>query len=474
MSQNKSASRLMTFVAPNPHKGLIDTLVGVNHWLCLKGIPLLRSLPWLGRLPGFSGLVDVREIDFPEADEQRLAKAVNPATAAFIGPNHPEFFSDWMIDKYLSGRVSRLMASWATHDVVNGMGGAMQSFWLKNNIIAQIPGAGGAAGKAYSVQWAREGHGVLLHPEGHVGWHGDTVAPLFSGIVDLALETARSLAKDAAPRDVYIAPVVWKFRFLKDETASLTKELHYVAKSLGLTLAQPASTLAEQLYALQLALFRETAGKYNIPLNHSLPYGPTFDRVMSAMVARLENALAVQSNAAAQAPVSGTRLETTAYWAYKTRLRQVSRALRALPKDLQKAEHNRAVKRELSLAESLLEFTPVLYPGALLTQEHIAESLKRLRQHFCRGSLKDTLNRFVPRPAGARSVHIRVPEPLRVNGLAKAYNAASGVEQEHLKYALLSQVAQEMQAALDALNEELASQSPFVTYPNPFLEKESR
>ena len=38
--------------------------------------------------------------------------------------------------------------------------------------------------------------------------------------------------------------------------------------------------------------------------------------------------------------------------------------------------------------------------------------MKRIRNDYCDGSLRDTLNRFVPQPAGPRRAHIRVPEPL--------------------------------------------------------------
>ena len=38
--------------------------------------------------------------------------------------------------------------------------------------------------------------------------------------------------------------------------------------------------------------------------------------------------------------------------------------------------------------------------------------MKRIRNDYCEGSLRDTLNRFVPQPAGPRRAIIRVPEPL--------------------------------------------------------------
>ena len=69
-------------------------------------MPLIRGYFWL------------REIDLSAEDEARLRRAVNRETAAFIGPNHPEFGFDWMMDKELSeiwSRRSAMSALWAIH-----------------------------------------------------------------------------------------------------------------------------------------------------------------------------------------------------------------------------------------------------------------------------------------------------------------------------------------------------------------------
>src|SRR6187200_877980 len=152
-------------------------------------------------------LLRVRSIDFPRADVARLREVVRPGTAAFLGPNHPEFMTDWMIDKELSRRISPLMAHWASYEVVN-IHPVAQALWLRNNLIANAPGGGG---RAYSVKWALAGHGVLLHPEGTPSWHGDHVGPLVSGIVEMAREAQR--LRPELP--VWIVPLVWKLRFTR-------------------------------------------------------------------------------------------------------------------------------------------------------------------------------------------------------------------------------------------------------------------
>ena len=142
-----------TFVPPSPSKPLLRAMTAFNRLFMLKGIPVLRDLPLLGRVPPFRGLANVRYLDLPATDEARLAGVCGAGKATFITPNHPEFFTDWMIDKEIIARVSPLAAAWATHGVVNGLGRLAQKFWLANNLIAQIPG-NSAAARAHSVAWA--------------------------------------------------------------------------------------------------------------------------------------------------------------------------------------------------------------------------------------------------------------------------------------------------------------------------------
>ena len=226
-------SMLDTFVAPRPNRGLMRALAPVNRVLCLGGIPGLRRVPGLSAIPGVRGLSDIVRIDLPAEQEERLRAFVTSERAVFLTPNHPEFFTDWMLDKELLARVAPLAACWATNTIVNGMGARMQRFWLANNLIAQIPGAGGE-GKAHSIRWAMGGHGVLLHPEGNVGWHGDTVARIFPGAVEMAIEAARLLRETGDERGVLVAPVVWKLEFLGDVRRPLAREMAYVERRLGL------------------------------------------------------------------------------------------------------------------------------------------------------------------------------------------------------------------------------------------------
>ena len=86
------------FPVPRPSRPLMWTLGFINRWFLLRGLPVLRHIPILRDLPGIRGHFWLRAIDLPDPDRERLTRAVNPRTAAFLGPNHPEFGFDWMMD----------------------------------------------------------------------------------------------------------------------------------------------------------------------------------------------------------------------------------------------------------------------------------------------------------------------------------------------------------------------------------------
>jgi hypothetical protein len=112
----------------------------------------------------------------------------------------------------------------------------------------------------------------------------------------------------------------------------------------------------------------------------------------------------------------------------------------------------------------ILRLRPEMYPDATLTQEQVAENIKRLRNDYCFGSLRDNVNRFMPRPAGARTAHLRVPQPLDVT---RALSHAAELD-ETARAALLTDLRVRMQNSLDEINAELRARRAFIEYPNPF------
>lgn len=427
------AGRLKTFVLPRPNKTLIRLAEPLNRLLMLKGIPFLRDVPGLRRVPGIRGLTDVGEIDWPAEDESRLASVCGEGRATFIVPNHPEFFTDWMIDKEIISRVAPMAASWATNAVVNGLGAAMQRFWLASNLVAQIPGNSEPA-RSHSVDWALRGHGVLLHPEGAVGWHADWIAPLMPGAAQMA---AAALEQRPAPSHrVFLAPVVWKLVFLEDVDRALHQECTYVERRLGLKDGQAGATPASRIHDVYGALLARDAAALGMTAR-----GPTFrarhENLLADLCRRLSQALDAQPGGNA------------------------ADLLRAARRQLRDGSLAPSTRGEVSGLADRLEragrMGAFAWASPTMSQEQAAEHLKRLRSDYCKRTVRDTLGRFLPQPVGRRRVVIRVPEPIEV--LPGDTDAGK----------LTLMLRTRLQSALDAINARLQADRVFRrTYPNPF------
>lgn len=426
-------SQLMTFVKPNPNKMMMALLVPVNRWLNLKGTSLLKWIPLVNKMPVVKGLCDITKIDMAEHDSQKLRFYINKNTVAFIGPNHPEFYTDWMLDKEISARFAPKMASWATHEVVNGMGKGMQKFWLKNNLIAQIPGTGNKEAKDYSIEHAINGYGVLLHPEGYVGWHSDKIAPLFSGIFDMAYQ---AYEMTEGKKSVYMVPVVWKLAFNKDVTKQLNKELNYIEDELSLINTQ-LNTLEDRISLVFKHIFEKVANKYNIviPFKNVIQYHSEILRVLA------QN-LAVKTN---------TMLTNDLILDIKV----LNKKIKELDKHMFKEEHkiNQEIKR-------LVEFDFSYFNDVYLTQENMAELLKKIRIQYCTAGIWNMIHKFIPSPIAARTAFIKVPDAICLNELVHKGN------KELIKEQALTIMKNRMQESLDDINAKLLNEGKVIRYRN--------
>ncbi|MBK8456806.1 MAG: hypothetical protein IPL47_06615 [Phyllobacteriaceae bacterium] len=424
---------LDTFVAPRPNRAMIAAMTRVNRVLMLKGLPLVRDIAPFNRIPGLRGLAAVRHLAFADDDRARLAAMAGPGKAVFFLPNHPEFFTDWMIDKEILSRVAPFAASWATNGVVNGMGGLAQKFWLANNLVAQIPGDSTPA-KAHSIDWALQGHGVLLHPEGQVGWHGDHIAPLMPGAADMAAEAvARMAAKGLTPR-VFLAPIVWKLVFLGDVRAALARECAYVERKLDVD-ANPADPVSKRIWAIYNKLFQRKAEHLAIAVDVNRPLGVRRLLLIGAHSDRLVGLVGPADNDA-----------------------DLRRKARRRERDIRNVEPDRAreIRGHLDALAKLDRLGDFAYVEPKMTQEHMAEHLKRLRTDYCKGSWRDTVNTFLPQAAAPRRALVRAPEPLAMHEFSGSATDAMAL------------VRTRMQVALDAINAEIRGQGGFVQEPNPF------
>lgn len=378
------------FQEPRPSRFLMWLLGYVNRWFLLLGLPVLRRIPFVRDLPLVRGYFWVREIDLPQPDLERLQRAVSSDTAAFLSPNHPEFGFDWMMDKEISTRVAPRMASWAAGNIIASAPG----FWLRNNLIANT---GGDAAQRYSVERALAGDGVLLHPEGSVRWTGNRVHQLFNGIADMACEAARQAGPNGKP--VYIVPIVWRIEYVDDISEMLHAEMHHIEEYLGLPISEEVN-VSERFRTLQEGILLRQMHAFGF--DHSWVAGLDFfarqDAFRDWLIEDLETRYTIE------------RCESVE--------RLLARYKRAIPPEL---TSDRAKVEE---AMRLGGFCREVYARKPLTQEQIAESLKRHRANLVRRGLKNVIHNFLPTPYGPRVVHVRVPEPILVDPLRAAREGA--------------------------------------------------
>ncbi len=440
-SSTQPTNRKAGWRAPQPNSAMMWLLGIVNRWL-LFGLPFLRRIPFVRDLPLVHGYFWVRDLDLPAVDRATLAAAVNAGTVAFMGPNHPEFGTDWLIDKELSTVVAPRMASWADRGIV----AAAPKFWGMNNLIAND---GGDDAREYSVAWAGKGEGVLLHPEGSVRWTNDTVHSLFSGIAQMALK-----ATERFDKPVYIVPIVWKYRFVNDISVRLTREMQLIERALKLPRGDQSS-VASRFHALQLNVLARQMQTF--AYDNATP-GDFFARQLAfrrALVEQLEARHVVESSSDMDKRVA--RLAST-----------VRRALAQSRSDTgtEAASRQRDLKHDLAMAEEakrLGEFTADVYRTPLLTQEQLSESLKRIRDRMMRRGWRNTMANMLPRPLGPRVVHVAVPKAVRV-----MRDEASSLGDYERR--LLVLVRMRMQRALDEINQRIEPEVRRFAHPNPFVE----
>ena len=402
----------------------MSVLAVVNRNALLHGFAPTRWIPFVRDLPLLRGYFRVRTLEIPAGELSLLRDAVNPATAAFIGPNHPEFGCDWMIDKEISTLVAPRMASWADRGIV----AAAPSFWGMNNLVAND---GGEAAREYSIECALRGDGVLLHPEGTVRWTSDHVHPLFPGIAQMAIAAA-----ERTDRPVFVVPLVWKLRYLDNIANALHREMKLIEDALGVRRADGTS-ISERFAALQENVLAIRMRRFGY---EPLPGGDFFHR-QAEFQRHLLDSLAARYDAG-DADHLDRRIARIA-----KQVRQRLSELRG--DDSPTAVAERALRRQdadaVEEAKRLGEFPRAIYGAPMLSQEQVAESLKRMRDRLVNQTRAHKLANMLPRPFGARVAHIGVPQPLRVDRVAAR-------EKPAYERAMLEVMRASMQAKLDEIN----------------------
>lgn len=389
----------------------------------------IRTLGVLNRTVVLPSIARIERIDLPGRDLARLRDAINPSTAAFLTPNHPEFMTDWMIDRELACRVAPRMSSWAAAAIVNASRLA-QRFWLANGLIANVPGGGG---KAYSLRHARAGHGILLHPEGAVSWQAERVGPLLPGAADMALQLAGQLddARDARP--VFLVPVAWRLVFAVDAAPGLLDEMRHIEQQCGLR-TWPSTDPGERLARLLSALLIARAHHLGLerPTLDEDGDGRHYFAAQAAVLDDLRRRLRETLNI--------TPADDSAFQWRRAATRYLRRSRACDEAD---ATHVEGWLREY---QRLMHLDPALYGTPTLSQEQIAEILKATRAAVVTVGWRNRFHNLLPRAVAPRVAHIRVAEPLDIRA-ARRYGAPPT--------ALQQQLADRLQRTVDQLSAEL-------------------
>ncbi len=438
----KSAEK-KRFHRPTPNRGLMHSMGLLNNWFLLKGQPILRHIPLVNNIPLIGGYFKVATVDLPTQDEAMFRNAVNPDTAAFIAPNHPEFMTDWLIDKYISGKFAPEMASWAAASIVNSPNKWIRNFWLSNNIVSND---GGEAGKQYSIESALSGRHVLLHPEGTVRWTGNKVNQLMPGVVEMAVEAAAQSLDEELSRPVYIAPLVWKLRFNQDVSGGLTDEIAELEEKLHLPPNKNAS-LATRFYLLQQNILTDQMRRLGFDDLAKEKPGAYFDRAEAFLNALYED---VHSRYAIKQ--DGT-MDQRIHRLFKAVSDERKTLKKSGRQDAELAQRLKLDTKKIQEMKRLRCFTRDLYGGPVISQEEIAETLKLNRQMLIGGGYEE-VRALMPRPVGWRTAHIRAVMPIDVTERLRAARS-KGISEEVLTGQLLDEVHAAMQQRLNKLLREI-------------------
>ena len=405
------------FIPPKPNQ-LVMRLSGIlNEWGLLCGLPLLRSIPLLRDIPPCGGYFKVNRINIHQDDEAILRAVTNPSHAFFFGPNHPEFTTDWLIDKYISVRFAPRMSSWAASSILRG---PLSSFWSANNLIGND---GGEAAKDYSVQCALNGAGTLLHPEGTVRWRSDKIFDLLPGIVDMAVDAAQKCREQGIEKKVFIVPLVWKIVYDEDVRTRLGAALSRLEHTLLLPRTESLS-LGRRYITFHQNLLLQQMKKFSYQPETSPPRLDDAERFFDFLFEELS----------AKYEVSGSKEE-------------IHRLLHRLHKKAKEAKNRRDSDAIIEL-QRLAAYSRDTFEKEFFYQEEIAEGLQFIRQIFLTGGY-DSIRSMLPKPFGWRTVHLRVPSPLEISLLVNTTEDLSA-----LRTSLLVELKERMDQALSILNEE--------------------
>lgn len=457
-SEKKRFSR-KDFAKPIPSWLMMGIMSPLNRWLVLKGVPGFRRLPLIWNLPILRDLpspgstAKVLSVDFPEGEIAKFKAHINPNTAAFVGPNHPEFWTDWSLDKHFADVISPRMSHWAWYGTVNA-NPLIQGFWLRNNLISNAPN-GKEEAKRCAIDWAKQGYGNLLHPEGGVHWTANKVQTIFGGIIDLAIRTSQELIDSGDPRPVYAIPMVSKYFFVEDVGPALAAETDLIERKLGFPTDRHAK-LEDRFFSLQQRILAQKLKAFEIKSAPPEITPKNFFAAQKSAQMDLTGRLAV---------IYGAREGDlpTQLRAYEKEIK----LLRPADRSSQDEASKKRYKDETTLVAEIRRldtFQEDVYGTDSLTQEQIAETLKRTKRDLVNFTTMDGIRNVLPVAAGWRRVLLRCGEPINVRERLERHQGEAKV----LSDELVSEFRSRMQSKLDELIAESRQITDQFAKANPF------
>ena len=88
-------------------------------------------------------------------------------------------------------------------------------------------------------------------------WTNDHVHALFPGIAQMAMTAASQTDKP-----VYIVPLVWKYRFVRDVSARMHREMGILETGLALPRGHSATAVSRRFHALQVNLLAKQMARF--------------------------------------------------------------------------------------------------------------------------------------------------------------------------------------------------------------------
>jgi hypothetical protein len=406
----------------------------------LYGLPILKLIPLINQIPFVRGVIGVKRVHIDEADQAQLDEAYSSRHATFLAPNHPEIFGDFLMDWEMACRFSDKTWFWAGPDLVLG---PLKHIWLRHGLIANTRDG---KGKTLSVERAVDGDNVLMHAEGDVHWTRDTVHGLYAGVAQLACRAA-----DESGEEVWVQPIAYKSAFAEPTDKALHEEMRFIERRLKLPRGDKLS-VAERFAALRLNLLIGRRAFFGLPErditaeNFAVEHGRFFEELLLMA--------GVGPDEGKQGPMAGPVGEGAFRLQLRERVRLAQKKLRSKPAGFADWQLMAWELRRLYGEHN------ATYHQPQLRAEHVAESLKRIKEQLCVGKLTDPLRSLLPMTAARRIVLVKAPAPVVVT-------PDPGADQDARQRRLLEEVWTALQRQVDQMDERLNELVDPVMHDNP-------